>query len=483
MSLSDDEVNTVLNLIATNQLSLQVCSIFEDAFSISYLQSKNTASESDIFFADLLSTQHSKVALKVWMGWDEIPKIDDDTIDQIRETFDDHFEEQKTIADIIDKIDNPARFASLTYERKVYQYLTENIIMNDISNNFIPLVAYGSCDITKILDDIMKSGLMSIEKLIIGRKFRRLALIPGLKMYIMATGSTDLKKLKPLRDMNLDSLPLQQVANIIFQVLHAIFILQNIHMNQGDLHLGNILVEELSEERRVSVGEDMFIRTKYIPKIYDFDHSYLEHLGPNPLLENNLYLNSLRSVNKFRLNQDYYQFICGLKSMGSRNVNTILSEILPKPSFSAWKQRLNIHDEPDDIVLNVGSKVVSEFMRFLAQHPNKGLSIEEAGESILFIAVDVPFFMENIPASSLATLSRDKIERLKNADNVWLSIMNSNKIVILGGWLCHPVEDPSHTILHNLTDLFTRPDMFTALTKYVSLERPANDSQKMEIVE
>ena len=471
MPLTNDDVNKVLKLIASKQISLDVCSIFKDASSMTFLENKESASESYVFFADLLATQSSRVALKIWMNWDEIPEIDSEALDKIEAEGGD-----EGVREVLEKHQNPLSYASLTYEKNVYEFVTESILKPGFCNNFIPLVAFSSCDVSQIFQDISVSSLPQSQKELLMNKFRPLTYIPGLKMNIMITGSKDLKSFQQLLKTNLDTLPLEEVANIIFQLLYAIWVMQHYKMNQGDLHLGNILLEILETEKVVPVGPELYIRTKYIPKIYDFDHSFVQALGPNPFYKNNSYLAGLHAVNQFRLNQDYYQLICGLKSLKSAKVNQVLDPILPMPKFNSWYQKLRqetnwrgeiIDQYADNRNVLVGKVVVNQLLAYLKSYPEQGTLIQ----GVQFIAVDTGFFLKLIPLDILL-IDYDQKQRIIFSKNVWIAIQDEKTIKFLGGWQCHPVEDPSNQILHPLESLFTQDALFVLLATHVTLTEP-----------
>jgi hypothetical protein len=64
---------------------------------------------------------------------------------------------------MVDAIMSPATFAALDYEARVYSYITENIIVRNVSPNFIPLYSANSCDINQMISAIETVDSLSAE--------------------------------------------------------------------------------------------------------------------------------------------------------------------------------------------------------------------------------------------------------------------------------------------------------------------------------
>ena len=89
-------------------------------------------------------------------------------------------------------------------------------------------------------------------------------------------------------------------SKVIFQALAACYAMSCSKMCHNDLHLGNVYVEHLTETtketsqvrpRKKSVrmnyiyeGDLYTFETNYIAKVFDFDRSYVQRFGNNPML-------------------------------------------------------------------------------------------------------------------------------------------------------------------------------------------------------
>lgn len=93
----------------------------------------------------------------------------------------------------------------------------------------------------------------------------------------------------------------------IFQVIIACYAMSLSKMNHNDLHPGNIYIEPYSNRINYILGSRMnvySIKCGVIAKIYDFDRSYSNRLGNNPLLEPQSGLGQYSQTNQFIPNRD-----------------------------------------------------------------------------------------------------------------------------------------------------------------------------------
>ncbi len=63
---------------------------------------------------------------------------------------------------------------------------------------------------------------------------------------------------------------------IMFQILYTLYVFEKLKISHGDLHSGNIFVQKVEPEVELKYYVDEYLysfKTKYLVKIYDFDHS------------------------------------------------------------------------------------------------------------------------------------------------------------------------------------------------------------------
>ncbi len=74
----------------------------------------------------------------------------------------------------------------------------------------------------------------------------------------------------------LETLTPEQVKEVLFQLLYTLYVFEQIQFSHGDLHLGNIMINRLTEpvDLYYKISGQMYkISTMLVVKIYDFDHS------------------------------------------------------------------------------------------------------------------------------------------------------------------------------------------------------------------
>lgn len=330
MPLIHDDINTVLHLMLTGKLKFNVCEISKDAgLSFESHMYKQSASDSEVFFASLLQAPNSeKVAIKVWVDWG---RLSQDEFDQL------------ITANGLDMDDARNNALSMNYEKSVYEMVTEMFLKPGYSNNFIPFIAFATCSYDNILASIDRDPkFKSLHKKLNRKEFRNFSSVLGLNFLVTGTG----KRMVPLFDLldrNLIKRELglnekKEIRSIIFQVLYALYLMQRVELIHNDFHLGNILIEILDSATDVTILNATF-RTRLIPRIFDWDLSYCSQLGDNPKF-NDRWADYMHLGNHFRKGSDYYQFICGL-SERLPNYSDFFKGVVPYPDFKYFtlKQR------------------------------------------------------------------------------------------------------------------------------------------------
>ena len=95
----------------------------------------------------------------------------------------------------------------------------------------------------------------------------------------------------------------EDVVAALFQLTYAIFIMASVKMNHGDLHMGNVLIQEMPQVIEITFADGTNVKfySRLFVQIYDFDRAYVESLGPNPLLRK---FPGILSKNEFIENKD-----------------------------------------------------------------------------------------------------------------------------------------------------------------------------------
>jgi hypothetical protein len=179
------------------------------------------------------------------------------------------------------------------------------------------------------------------------------------KKQILITEKTEGMKLYEFID-EITTQP-EDILSIMLQIIYTLNIFNNIYLHHNDLHLGNIFIEELSQETEIYYATEpiennpkQFIRlkTKYVAKIYDFDRSSVYY---NQSIPRNFKLDFYacrknNECNAHNPKNDIYKFLVTLNTYISRNRLSIIKYRLIKSKILnlICKEVLPIHYKPLD---------------------------------------------------------------------------------------------------------------------------------------
>ena len=499
MSISNDNINTLLFMIENKQIELDVCA-FADKFLPSAGSStarsnsgsgsgsspagkrnrantfsgtpkanngkaeivikkhlnKESASEAEVIFVDVIipNMKESKLAmaLKLWINWSDINEI---TIDGLSGLSND----EKWML-------KESESASLVYESKVYQYITDKFIKRNLSNNFIPFIGLATCNFDHILSALeahqTEANYASLFKKF--NKFKELEDV--LKVSLLVTGTlNNPKDLVSLYDLLANrvkdhKLSKNEIKSIVAQILYALFLMQTHKISHNDLHLNNILVEIVPFPGVDVTIEGITFNTNYVPKIYDWDFAYCEALGPNPK-HNNYDFAASNLGNRFKKSADYYQFVCGIfdiKHVTSAPFDEIFSALLPNLGYKYWIAP----DTKSEIPVALTTEQNASLEKYITNNSSVKLYNN-------FINIPKKDFDALIPGFDKRAVFKidSEINKFDNAKNVYFKKEN-NIIVFKTGHFCSPMFDPSERILYPLEEIFsTESELFYRLFDFV----------------
>jgi len=228
----------------------------------------------------------------------------------------------------------------LKYEMDIYKYIIKNIIKYKICPNFVKYLASGEeCRFYDLLNilvgnlyDPLDVSLLSKEDCtknlirnlfyVLKEKERRPSIQSNMAIHILRPVDFTSKLYNILLLENMDdnitlnkwltmnSRKYTEFWNIIFQITVACYVMSLSKLVHNDLHSGNIFIKDLGTETLFVYninGNELVIKTRYQPLIYDFDRGYVEKFGDNELL-NNCYRNS--QCNIFIENKDIVKTLC-----------------------------------------------------------------------------------------------------------------------------------------------------------------------------
>ena len=116
-----------------------------------------------------------------------------------------------------------------------------------------------------------------------------------------------------------------EMFNVLFQIIYALYVMSLCKMCHNDCHANNILLtkyDEIQSLKYVINGKSYIVKTRYKVKIIDFDRSYLSSLGDNDSLNNQLCENYAQ-CNRYVKNKDMIKIFCSFYNMLHRNMDIL----------------------------------------------------------------------------------------------------------------------------------------------------------------
>lgn len=198
---------------------------------------------------------------------------------------------------------------SLEYEAKMYT-LINKIVENLYSPNFLTLKGVETCNFDGV------SKLLGVNKYDLAKQFYLYKILPVddiLKLNISMIITE-----RPEVSLSFDKFMQKDIGildykYVIFQIIYSIEVMIRSQIQHNDLHLENILVEVLNKPKnmifKIDDNEFYYIKTRYVPKIFDWDSSY------SPLIGDNFELKKYKCenygvCNKLNNRFDLFTFLC-----------------------------------------------------------------------------------------------------------------------------------------------------------------------------
>uniref|UniRef100_A0A6C0KR51 Uncharacterized protein n=1 Tax=viral metagenome TaxID=1070528 RepID=A0A6C0KR51_9ZZZZ len=514
--LSESDLNSILfSLRKTKSNVFGNCSeIFNDKVNEAYILSgkvisKNSASLTDIILAQAQTSADNKffnVALKIWFGWNELKQ------DQIEKGFQKIEAQAAGNVNVLDIFIGPIKNAdklppaklkeamekrgkkyldiklrsadpiwstSLDYEARMYQYITENIVMKNISPNFIPMLSASECGLDDIIASLQANHdrVKNIEALIMKLQLLQSA-FPTLKLKFMLNGSSstifsledaltshhdDNKNLQPpkISDEN-------ELCCVITQCLYGLYVMNKFQIRQGDLHFGNILVEELTTPVMLNIninGNFLKMNTKYIVKFFDMDRGYNENLGINDVVDD---MPQTGTINRFKSNRDYTQFLCSLLTSEitwtKKHLQMLLYlGILKSKEETKMFDHITADESKTYKLENMSFNNIEKYVK-----DNKALIYSSQFDNKYFIEITVQNLVGLVTAKEFSDMiqfltagNKEYSDRLLKIDLEITKLRKEQSIQLYKGWYCQLPQDFNFNINSLFeTDAIHRFNMF-----------------------
>jgi hypothetical protein len=449
--LSKDEINSIIQIVDDKKSIFKHCDVFAPSiFEAQLIKAKTEyMTRSSASLSEIIKTQleteigNPSVFLKIWFAWDEIDTAKKTAI--LRPFYETYPElanrlfgdERRFVSDVV----NDTLTSSLQYEANVYKYITDNIILNNISPNFIPLLTSNKCGVENVrrsmneLDPFTRKDELNDKFDVLERMFS------GINLSFILTGSsesimtvTDFFRMIMKRTVVLTR---HDYTSIMFQFFYALYVLHEFRIVHNDNHTNNMLIQLLPAPVTLDIMVGSFnvkFSTKYIVKFFDWDRSFCQGVGKNPITSRVLYS---RNASEFIRGRDFSAFVCFIYERQVPGFSMILDFIIdgPKPTMTS--------NETEKVVRN---GVTHELKNWIHKNPSK-VSTNELGKTYITIPkkdLEIAVASTDVPIYLREKLGKDQhgeyIYDGPNITNIFLEIEGST-LKILKGYTCNPMYD------------------------------------------
>jgi len=212
----------------------------------------------------------------------------------------------------------------LEYEKKMYEWLSNNILKQRYSPNFVSFLGYDECNMLNwigglnmiqkqyIIDTLYGIGLPVTHH----KKILNSDILCVMVNEAVGNGGyfdrPDVKGESLFQILASNKLRDIDKTCIYFQIVYNLALLEKFQIMHNDLHTGNIQIAVFNDPIHLLYSYDTnywFLNTRYIVYFYDWDAGYNPALGNNPKLEDPSFL-SYGEENKFQKSSDFCVFAC-----------------------------------------------------------------------------------------------------------------------------------------------------------------------------
>jgi hypothetical protein len=444
--LSTSELNKIITAVDSTTSMFKTCDVFGSDVHEAHLLSDTTeylhrtsTSLTELVRTDIDIDGRPSAFLKIWFSWYKL------NIDSITESINVFYREEYSLAStlfgdkdvFIDAIADATSTTSLEYEARVYQYITDNIILKNVSPNFIPILTNNTCTIGMILNSLTKFGDFKRKPDLISKLTRLNDLFPSLELNFIMTGSsktiTSADNFLQLVKYGTYVLPQYEYSSILFQFFYALYVMHVHKIVHNDNHMDNVLIQTLPEEITLDFTIGTFnvrFSTKYIVKFFDWDRAYCEALGENEIIDS---LVNVRNVTTFVRGRDFSTFICFLYAVDVPGFNRLMDMFIegPKPTPNSNNEKITIYNGVTDKLFN-----------WLYKHPK---NMDKTWTYLTIPKRELELLVEPSTIDKIRNkLGQDRtgsfIYNNPNITNIYLKL-NRNHLIILEGNTCNPMYD------------------------------------------
>jgi hypothetical protein len=450
--LSNDELNRIIHVVDRRTSLFKTCNVFVPDILEAFLLLENTEylKKTSASLTELVKTKVSSddgtanVFLKMWFSWNNIDaSVKMKRLNLLYRSYPDlsnrvFGDERKFASDIV----NDTMTTSLDYEARVYQYITENIILRNISPNFIPLLTNNQCSLDTIIHSMNEFDIFKRKPELLEKLTTLNHVFPTLPLNFIMTGSAEsvvsaIEFFRNLKSLKI-SISESEYSSIMFQFFYALYVMDEFKIVHNDNHMNNVLIQTLPNDVTfdITIGPlNVQFTTRYVVKFFDWDRAYCQGVGPNTI--NSKFFIS-RNVGEFVRGRDFSAFVCFLYARNVPGFTKILNSIIdgPKPTPES-------NTEKDVIVKNGVTGLLREWMN---DHP-ENIVTSYSGKT--YITIPKKDLETKVFTTITTTYLRTKLGKDQfgasiydgpNVTNIYLGV-DGNNLIILKGFTCHPMYD------------------------------------------
>lgn len=475
--LSKHDINNIIKSLDRQTSIFRQCRLFDKSVLEShlldpkkYMHNKVSASLTEIVDAKMnvdTTVGVPRVFFKIWVNWNDIPlRVRRDKIHELYYSDNILIDEYTT---------------SLNYEAGIYQYITDNIILRDVSPNFVPILLNQTCSLESIKDNLLQfmttdashmTNFENVDKLY--KKLLRISNafkgtnVPLSMRFIMTGSAQDVITMHDFCDFVASDPHFKQdeYNSIIFQFFYVFYVLHVYKIVHNDNHFSNTLIQVLDKPVTFEIdvyGTIVKFTTRYVVKLFDWDRAYNENLGENMFSRQEYQINS-RQISRFTPNRDFATFLCHIKSYKIKQFNDILSYLIPKFATVATK----LDESQGEIFLpNALTPMLASWLKLNTDKISKSVY---SGDFVTLSKTDLETFVDP-PILNMIKQGVDTKLRMANAyeeTDTFFFRIDGDDLVIPRGWTCNPLFDNKNI---NIERFFTDKQELAKLTRFLVVDQ------------
>jgi hypothetical protein len=242
------------------------------------------------------------------------------------------------------------------------------------------------------------------------------------------------------------------MAQVIFQIVYTLNLFEQLHLHHNDIHAGNVLVVKNTSDREFLYAVNMagqihyvYMKPKFIAKIFDYDRGYSENKVCYPD-NNNVYLpacyrtgrgkNSEDCYEKGRLGYDILRLFTSISGFTATTIKLFFSTEFA----DVMKKFDRLKGVGDKDMTGIGAKSVEHYMDQLCVNATKNKWFEVATDPMI-LQKHISAELYSPDVKSISTVAPPKPVLYTRNDLEMLSVAELGDIIQQAGLSFEPSKD------------------------------------------